>query len=78
MLINLSLLRQKEMLSAHSASHFAGDKIVLDDSQNKEALVGAFSVIVKTGCGTDGSICGTRLNFTTAAAAAALIRRTSH
>ena len=23
------------------------------------ALVGAFSVIVKTGCGTDGSICGT-------------------
>ena len=27
---------------------------------NKEkALVGAFSVIVKTGCGTDGSICGT-------------------
>ena len=27
---------------------------------NKEKdIVGAFSVIVKTGCGTDGSICGT-------------------
>ena len=25
----------------------------------EKALVGAFSVIVKTGCGTDGSICGT-------------------
>ena len=25
----------------------------------EKALVGAFSVIVKTGCGTDGPICGT-------------------
>ena len=28
----------------------------------EKALVGAFSVIVKTGCGTDGSICGTSNN----------------
>ena len=26
---------------------------------HEKALVGAFSVIVKTGCGTDGSIYGT-------------------
>ena len=29
----------------------------------EKALLGAFSVIVKTGCGTDGSICGTTLNL---------------
>ena len=28
-----------------------------------KALVGAFSVIVKTGCGTDGSICGTNFKL---------------
>ena len=33
-------------------------KVVGAFNQEK-ALVGAFSVIVKTGCGTDGSICGT-------------------
>ena len=33
-----------------------------------KALVGAFSVIVKTGCGTDGSICGTNQQPTAAAA----------
>ena len=26
---------------------------------NQEKALGAFSVVVKTGCGTDGSICGT-------------------
>ena len=30
----------------------------------EKTLVGAFSVIVKTGCGTDGSICGTSLYLT--------------
>ena len=28
----------------------------------EKALVGAFSVIVETSCGTDGSICGTTLD----------------
>ena len=34
-------------------------KAVVAAFNQEKALVGAFSVIVKTGCGTDGSICGT-------------------
>ena len=34
-------------------------KALVGASNHEKALVGAFSVIVKTGCGTDGSICGT-------------------
>ena len=34
-------------------------KAVVAAFNEEKALVGAFSVIVKTGCGTDGSICGT-------------------
>ena len=34
-------------------------KAVVATFNQEKALVGAFSVIVKTGCGTDGSICGT-------------------
>ena len=34
-------------------------KAVVAVFNQEKALVGAFSVIVKTGCGTDGSICGT-------------------
>ena len=33
--------------------------MVVGTFNQEKALVGAFSVIVKTGCGTDGSICGT-------------------
>ena len=36
--------------------------IIVSFNQEK-ALVGAFSVIVKTGCGTDGPICGTSLGL---------------
>ena len=35
-------------------------KALVGAFNQEKALVGAFSVIVKTGCGTDGSICGTR------------------
>ena len=34
-------------------------KALVGTFNQEKALVGAFSVIVKTGCGTDGSICGT-------------------
>ena len=34
-------------------------KVLVGAFNQEKALVGAFSVIVKTGCGTDGSICGT-------------------
>ena len=34
-------------------------KAVVAAFNQEKALVGAFSVIVKTGCGTDGSICST-------------------
>ena len=34
-------------------------KAVVAAFNQEKALVGAFSVIVKNGCGTDGSICGT-------------------
>ena len=34
-------------------------KAVVAAFNQEKALVGAFSVIVKTSCGTDGSICGT-------------------
>ena len=34
-------------------------KALVGAFNQEKALVGAFSVIVKTGCGTDGSICGT-------------------
>ena len=34
-------------------------KVVVAAINQEKALVGAFSVIVKTVCGTDGSICGT-------------------
>ena len=37
-------------------------KAVVAAFNQEKALVGAFSVIVKTGCGTDGSICGTTPN----------------
>ena len=36
-------------------------KAVVAAFNQEKALVGAFSVIVKTSCGTDGSICGTSL-----------------
>ena len=36
-------------------------KALVGAFNQEKALVGAFSVIVKTGCGTDGSICGTNL-----------------
>ena len=36
-------------------------KALVGAFNQEKALVGAFSVIVKTGCGTDGSICGTSL-----------------
>ena len=36
-------------------------KALVGAFNQEKALVGAFSVIVKTGCGTDGSICGTRV-----------------
>ena len=35
-------------------------KALVGAFNQEKALVGAFSVIVKTGCGTDGSVCGTR------------------
>ena len=34
-------------------------KALVGAFNQEKALVGAFSVIVKTGCSTDGSICGT-------------------
>ena len=34
-------------------------KALVGAFNQEKALVGAISVIVKTGCGTDGSICGT-------------------
>merc|ERR1711994_255922 len=34
-------------------------KALVGAFNQEKALIGAFSVIVKTGCGTDGSICGT-------------------
>ena len=34
-------------------------KALLGAFNQEKALVGTFSVIVKTDCGTDGSICGT-------------------
>ena len=34
-------------------------KALVGAFNQEKALVGAFSVIVKTGCGTDGLICGT-------------------
>ena len=34
-------------------------KVVVAAFNQEKALIGAFSVIVKTGCGPDGSICGT-------------------
>ena len=34
-------------------------KVLVGDFNQEKALVGAFSMIVKTGCATDGSICGT-------------------
>ena len=34
-------------------------KVLVGAFNQEKALVGAYSVIVKTGCGTDGSICGT-------------------
>ena len=34
-------------------------KALVGALNQEKALVGAFSVIVKTSCGTDGSICGT-------------------
>ena len=34
-------------------------KALVGAFNQEKALEGAFSVIVKTGCGTDGSICGT-------------------
>ena len=34
-------------------------KALVGAFNQEKALVGAFTVIVKTGCGTDGSICGT-------------------
>ena len=37
-------------------------KALVGTFNQEKALVGAFSVIVKTGCGTNGSICGTSLN----------------
>ena len=37
-------------------------KALIGAFNQEKALVGAFSVIVKTGCGTDGSICGTTRN----------------
>ena len=35
-------------------------KALVGAFHQEKALVGAYSVIVKTGCGTDGSICGTK------------------
>ena len=35
-------------------------KVVVAAFNQEKALVGAYSMIVKTGCGTDGSICGTK------------------
>ena len=37
-------------------------KALVGAFNQEKALIGAFSVIVKTGCGTDGSICGTTLH----------------
>ena len=34
-------------------------KALVGAFNQEKALIGAFSVIVKTSCGTDGSICGT-------------------
>ena len=38
-------------------------KALVGAFNQEKALVEAFSVIVKTGCGTDGSICGTSCNI---------------
>ena len=40
-------------------------KALVGAFNQEKALVGAFSVIVKTSCGTDGSICGTSHNTRT-------------
>ena len=40
-------------------------KALVGTFNQEKALVGAFSVIVKTGRGTDGSICGTTLKTET-------------
>ena len=37
-------------------------KAVVATFNQEKALVGAFSVIVKTGCGTDGALHGTKRN----------------
>ena len=37
-------------------------KALVSAFNQEKALVEAFSVIVKIGCGTDGSICGTKLD----------------
>ena len=41
-------------------------KALVGAFNQEKALVGAFSVIVKTSCGTDGSIFGTSNQFTRA------------
>ena len=38
-------------------------KVIVGAFNKEKALVGAFSVIVKTGCGTDGPICDTNLQL---------------
>ena len=43
-------------------------KALVGAFNQEKALVGAFSVIVKTGCGTDGPICGTKVNADTQSA----------
>ena len=40
-------------------------KALVGAFNQEKALVGAFSVIVKIGCGTDGSICGTNIQGST-------------
>ena len=39
-------------------------KALVGAFNQEKALVGAFSVIVKTGCGTDGELHSTSLNMT--------------
>ena len=38
-------------------------KALVGDFNQEKALVGAFSVIVKNDCGTDGSFCSTNIDY---------------
>ena len=57
------------IIASQTQFHVLIVKALVGAFNQEKALVGAFSVIVKTGCGTDGSICCTSLQLTALPAA---------